>query len=415
VPGKEGTANFANFRQELRGISPIGAKDIRMKRPFVPVCGVMVLALLSTLPVCAGTIACDGVLGNSGERGATVVRFGTTPRRGMGVAVDRFGSLWDRAWEGTLNRYAPDGRLLTQYPLPKGGGDRDQLALVGDTLVIQVNGGLYTLPVTAPAGTEPAPLKRESELISFNAVNGRVASKLKADVFLVDPATGDAKKAADVKDAHAIELGPDGALYVSVDGRMRKVIGGAESTEGGWPKGAPGERAQLLDGFWYGHAWHGTVRRFSAALDPDPGVILGGASGSFIGHLDQNPELSNGRGMARLREGLYAVSGIGGILHLLQWNGEKQQMEIVRRIGAVPACRGLGLDRQGNDRWFAGSRRWDDRPDTPLRFGVNGPEVPGVGQAAMLDGDQMVAPGRLWGQPAVYHGPLTGEVRAVRI
>jgi hypothetical protein len=385
-----------------------------MRRFAAPVVGALFLAFPVT-PARAETVACEGILGNSGEQGATIVRFGPAPRRGMGVVADRFGSLWDRAWDGTLNRYAPDGRLLAQYPLPKGGGDRDQLALVGDTLVIQINGGLCTLPVTAPAGTAPAPLKRESELISFNAVNGRIASKLKGEVALVDPATGDAKKAADVKDAHAIDLGPDGALYVSVDGKMRKYAGGAEAAEGGWPKGAPGERAQLLGGFWYGHAWHGTIRRFTAALDPDPGVVLGGASGSFIGHLDQNAELSNGRGMAKLGGALYAVSGIEGTLHLLAWDEAKRQMTIVRRIGAVPLCGGLGLDRNGTVWFRCGTWAWDAGPDAPMLSGVNAPEHPGTGQCVMLDNDRMVAPGYLWGKPSLYYGPLSTEVRIDRI
>jgi sugar lactone lactonase YvrE len=331
------------------------------------------------------------------------------------VVADRFGSLWDRAWDGTLTRYAPDGRLLAQHPLPNGGNDRDQLALAGDTLVLQVNNALFTLPVTAPAGTAPAPLKRESDLISFNAVNGRIASKLKGEVFLVDPATGDAKKAADVKDAHALELGPDGAVYASADGKVRKYAGGAEAAEGGWPKGAPGERAQLLDGFWYGHAWHGTIRRFTAALDPSPGVVLGGASGSFIGHLDQNAELSNGRGMAKVGGALYAVSGLEGTLHLLSWDEAKRQMTIVRRIGAVPVCTGLGLDRNGVVWFRCGTWAWDAGPDAPMRSGVNAPEHPGTGQCVMLENDRMVAPGYLWGKPAFYNGPLSTEVRIDRI
>ena len=57
-------------------------------------------------------VVCDGVLGNSGEQGAGLVRFGEQGARGIGVAVDRFGSLWDRAGKGVLNRYASDGRSL---------------------------------------------------------------------------------------------------------------------------------------------------------------------------------------------------------------------------------------------------------------------------------------------------------------
>jgi len=183
----------------------------------------------------------------------------------------------------------------------------------------------------------------------------------------------------------------------------------------GWPRGGPGERLQWLDGHVYGHGWHGTIRRFTADLEPSPGVVLGGASGSFIGHLDQSSELFNGRGMARLRDGLFAVSGLGGILHLMTWGDEKQQMTLVRRIGCVPACRGIGLDRQGNVWWYAGAWAWDDRPDTPLRFGVNPPEFPWAAQAVMLDNDNVVVPCYLWGRPTFYSGPLTKELRGQRL
>jgi len=382
-----------------------------MRQPTFPV----ILVVLLCGVAAGGELVCEGILGNSGEQGKSLVRFGDASRvRGMGVACDRFGSLWDRAGDGVLNRYAPDGRLLAQCRIPRGGGQRDQVTLVGDTLVLLIGDGLCTLPIAAPAGAEAKPLGRRADCISFGSLNGRLASAIKGEVSLVDPASGEATQIAAVAGTDAVEIGPDGAIYAMANGRVHKLIGGQPATDG-WPKGAPGERFQFLDGYWFGHGWHGTIRRFNAALEPSPGVVLGGASGSFIGHLDQNSELSNGRGLAKLRENLYAVSGLGGILHLLQWNDEKQQMEIVRRIGAVPACRGLGLDRQGNVWWFAGSWRWDDRPDTPLRFGVNAAEFPGIGQAVMLDNDQMVAPGYLWGKPAIYRGSLTGEVRCDRI
>ena len=33
----------------------------------------------------------------------------------------------------------------------------------------------------------------------------------------------------------------------------------------------------------------------------------------------------------------------------------------------------------------------------------------------MLDNDSMAAPGEMWGKPAFYHGPLTGEVQGQRV
>ncbi len=358
-------------------------------------------------------IVSGGVLGNSGEAEASLVRFGPEPRRGMGVAADRAGSLWDRGGAGVLNRYARDGRLLASFRIPAGENRGDKVTGVGDLVVLLASGKLLILPVGAPAGAE-AKAAGEADEISFGAREGRIAAVHKGSLVLLDPKTGDRKPVADVGDVEDVEIGPDGAVYVMKVGRLRKFSGGREVTDG-WPKKTPGERPQFLGGAWYGHAWHGTIRRFTAELDPDPGVVLGGASGSFIGHLDQNSDLINGRGLARLRDDLFAVSGMAGVMHLLEWDGAKRQMRIVRRIGAVAHCRGLGLDRQGRVWCHAGSWRWEDGPDAPLGEGVNAPEHPGVGQVAMLPNDSMCAPGFLWGRPTFYRGPLSDEVKTDRI
>ena len=396
---------------------------------------------------CAAELACEGVLGNSGEQGQTLVRFGSLAQSlkgpigggtaaGIGVVYDRFGSLWDRGGEGTLNRYAPDGRLLAQYRLPLGIERRDQLTLVGDTLVLQLGCKLYTLPAGAAAGSEVKPLGRDSECISFGSAKGEFASWNKGEIVFVNAETGQTRPAGKMKDVHFLEMTPDGAVFTAANGKLAKLVDrgrtagvppagteagetpavrsvGGNAVADGWPRTQPGERPQFLGGFWFGHAWHGTIRRFDAELEPAPGVVLGGASGSFIGHLDQNSELSNGRGMARLRENLYAVSGFGGTMHLLEWDSSKQQFRIIRRIGAAPHCQALGLDAGGNVWWHYGAWKWTDKPDTPLELGVNGPEE--LGQAVMLDSDEMAAPGWMWGKPAFYYGKLTGEVRIDRI
>ncbi len=358
-------------------------------------------------------VACEGVLGNSGEQGATLVRFGPEPRRGMGVAADRAGSLWDRGGAGVLNRYALDGRLLASYRIPPDENQGDKVACVGDLVVLKAGGRIFAVPIDAPGGTEAKAIG-EADCLSFGSFEGKVAVVHKRKLELLDPKTGDRKAVADAGDAQDVEIDARGAAYVMKDWVIRKYVDGRETADG-WPKKAPGERPQLVGGSWYGHAWHGTIRRFTAALDPDPGVVLGGASGSFIGHLDQNSDLVNGRGMAPIRPDLFAVSGMGGVMHLLEWDGVKRQMRIVRRIGAVQACRGLGLDRKGRVWCHAGSWRWEDGPDAPLDKGVNAPEHPGVAQIVMLPNDSMCGPGLLWGKPTFYRGPLSDEVKSDRI
>jgi sugar lactone lactonase YvrE len=392
--------------------------------PFLRIPSFGILLLAFSIAGCrASELACDGVLGNSGEQGQTLVRFGSLAQSmkgpigggtaaGIGVVCDRFGSLWDRGGEGTLNRYARDGRLLAQYRVSMGIERRDQLTIVGDTLVLQLGCKLYTLPVGSPANSEVKPLGRDSECISFGSAKGEFASCNKGEIVFVNAETGQTRPAGKMKDVHFLEMTPDGGLFVAANGKMTKLVDGNAVTEG-WPRNQPGERPQFLDGFWFGHAWHGTIRRFDAELDPAPGVVLGGASGSFIGHLDQNGELSNGRGMAKLRENLYAVSGFGGTMHLLEWDASKQQFRIIRRIGAAPYCKALGLDAAGNVWWHYGAWKWTDKPDTPIELGINSADE--LGQAVMLDGDEMVAPGWMWGKCAFYYGKLTGEVRTDRI
>lgn len=358
-------------------------------------------------------LASEGVLGNSGEQEAALVRFGPEPRRGMGVAADRAGTLWDRAGKGILNRYALDGRLVASYRIPPEEDQNDKVACVGDLVVARIGGRLWAVETGASAGSEAKAIG-EAGCVSFGSFENRLAVVHKGRLEMLDPRTGERKAVAEVGDAQDVEVDARGAVYVMKDWNIRKFVDGREVADG-WPKRSPGERPQLVGGRWYGHSWHGTIRRFSAALDPDPGVVLGGASGSFIGHLDQNSELMNGRGMAQIRPDLFAVSGMGGVLHLLEWDGVKRQMRIARRIGAVQNCRGLGLDRQGRVWCHAGTWRWEDGPDAPLDKGVNAPEHPGVGQIVMLPNDSMCGPGFLWGKPAFYRGPLSEEVKCDRI
>ncbi len=362
----------------------------------------------------AADVVCDGVLGNSGEQGPALVRFGEQNARGIGVVVDRFGSLWDRAGKGVLNRYAADGRLLGSYRIRTNENGNDQIALVGDTLVLLLGGRLHTLAVTAPAGSEATALKVEAKTLSFAAYKGRVALSQGDKIGWFDPATNAIEALVEMKDVDALEVGADGTVYARSKNNLHRVTGGGTtSATSGWPKAAPGERPQFLDGWWYGHAWHGTIRRADQNLDPNPGVVLGGASGSFIGHLDQNTELSNCRGMAKLWDGAFALSGIGGILQVASWDGATKQFTIVRRVGAVPSCRGLGLDRDGRVFHHTGVWQWHDGPDVPMKFQINPPE--GLGQVVMLDDERMVVATNLWGKPAFIRGDLTIEAKTDRI
>ena len=360
----------------------------------------------------ADGIVCERVLGNSGEQGKCLVKFAPQGARGMGVAYDRFGSLWDRAGAGNLNRYSPDGRLLCQFRIPRQTGDQDKLTLVGDLLLMQINGKLHTLDANAPPGSEAKSLGVESECMSFGSVDGSIASYGNGKIRLVNVKTGQMREAPGSWDISpkakmsCLELCPDGKIVSQIHSdRLRLFVDGKE-VPGGLTEKPSASRIQFLDGFWYGHAWHATIKRFDLSFQPAPGVVLGGASGWFIGHLDENYELFSGCGMAKLAENLYAVSGQGGIMHLLEWQADKQNMRIVRRIGSVH-CTGIGLDREGNVWAGAGTWKWADGPDAPLQNGISGQTE--MGQAVMLEGDQMVQPATRWGKSMLLAGRLTTE------
>ena len=353
-------------------------------------------------------ISCDGILGNSGEQGATLVRFQGAAASGMGIVCDRYGSLWDRAG-AAVNRYAADGRLLASYKLPNAPVDRnsDTIALLGDTIVVRLGGQLYALSIDAAAGAEVQPLKIAADKLSFSAHDGWLAASKGAAVFLVN-AAGEKKPLVTLKkNPEAVEIGPDGVVYVVLDWQLYRVVAGA--ADGIEPAGPqPGERPQFLDGYWYGSGWHSTERRFDKNLKPAPGVVLGGNSGSFIGHVDEQSEIVNGRGLARLRTDLFAMSGFGGIVHLLEWKPVEKRFLPIRRIGGLPACEAIGLDREG--RVWCGSGQWDwaDGPASPQRLGIQTPDK--VFGLTTLDNGSLCGYGSVWGKRAMLFGTLDKEL-----
>ncbi len=382
------------------------------------------LVLLAPLPLEAQQIVCQGTLGNSGEQGLTLVRFGAAAATGMGIAYDEpTESLWARAGDGVLNRYALDGRLRATYPIPKlvPISNNDRLTRVGNRLLMTVGGMLYALPIDAPSGTAPTPLKIKADIISAGSSNGGIAIASTPDrkIWQISIYNADTGKTTPLvtdllANVRQIELLPHGDLVVHIPGttlgdahvngihELHLYHAGKEVTDG-WPRPSPGEHLEFLDNYWYGATGHGTLRRFNANLEPDPGVVLGGGSGAFIGHVDQNEEIGVPWGPIKTRDGLYAVSGIVGVVHILQWDKAKLQFVIVRRIGAMQSCRGLALNHQGDVWYNSGLWRWNDPPDMPQREGSAPIEM---GQAVMLPNDRFSAP-ILRGTPWVMGGGFT--------
>lgn len=326
------------------------------------------LILGAMAPVASGqSLVNAGILGNSGAEGDSLVTFAPRPAPGLGVVYDKFGFLWDRGGDGVLNRYAVDGRLVAQYPLPATKARYDLLTQVGESLVLLINGKIYTLPINAAPGTAPKATTATAEMISFGSKDGKIATYAAGQFSILDVASGATQPAGSTQQRVTnMDLAPDGSILASIENKTARFFGGVESTDG-WPRNSLMSRYQFLPPYWYGQTGHGTIRRYKEDLEPAPGVVLGGASGSFIGHLDGNHELNTGRGMAALGNGIFAVSGQEGVMHLLQWNEEKTEFHIVRRLGALASCDGISVSPAGEIRTEIGYWKWSDAPDTPIR------------------------------------------------
>jgi hypothetical protein len=193
-----------------------------------------------------------------------------------------------------------------------------------------------------------------------------------------------------------LEADAQGVAYIKGANQITALRGGAPVA--GWPRTFAGGRPQLIGGHWYGQAYHSTLLRHDAELKPDPGVVLGGNSGSFIGHVDEDPEIGHGRGLAHLDGDEWALSSQQAAVYLLRWDGGERKFAITRRLGGLPRVGALAVDDQGRVSIGDGYWTWQDLPDAPLREsrGSDGAAIADLGKGrAVLLGNYAGSQGRL--------------------
>jgi len=362
------------------------------------------LLLSSFTTLHAAELHFAGTLGNSDDSQPI---FAGKLAAGIGPVLDDEGTLWERGGSTRLNRYSLDGRLLASFEIPEGDErGNDQLTRVGDLLVLKLKKALYTLPISAAPGTKPTRLAGEVEVLASSSIGGRIIGMEKDAIFSLDPATGErtGMMQPGVR-IQALHVEADGTLFGFGEGKVFAWQG--STLKDGFPKGFQGERPQKVGRHWYSHSWHGTINRFNEAYEPDPGVVLGGASGSFIGYLPMSNDLVNGRGMAKLRDGLFAVSGMGGVVQVVQWNDKENRFDVVRRIGGLVGLKGLALDANGNIWTSRGSWRWQDEPQTPLTLGDLEPQI--CAQPVMLGGKTLCVLKKHYSYVQLIRGPVIDE------
>jgi hypothetical protein len=208
-------------------------------------------------------------------------------------------------------------------------------------------------------------MKIEATAISLNAFDGKVALiDPNANVKLLDVAGGELRTVTTLPSGmrkDAISLLPDGTIYIARSLRLNPD-GSRDSVD--LPGSSP--YLQWAGDHLYSFAWHTTLQQFDAQGHPSPGVVYGGSSGSFIGILPKDGEIEHPSGIIHLGAQRYATTGKYGVIHILEWNAEKQAFHAVRRLGAIHRAAGLAIDNRGRIWWNTGYWNWTDRPTAVL-------------------------------------------------
>ncbi|MFT4549626.1 MAG: hypothetical protein ACI9MB_003600, partial [Verrucomicrobiales bacterium] len=366
----------------------------------------LLLCLLTTVApyAYADGLEFAGALGNSGGSGKTIATFSAKPACGIGPVLDADNTIWERAGSTQLNRYTLDGRLLASFGLPDSNNKfRDQMTLAGDHLLFHFGKNLYRLEVNATPGTEAQKLEGNADLLAPSAFRGRGLIFDKGEIAWLDPISGDrqmiVKNTESLRHLFAAE---DGTVFAFTGQQVLAWRNGVEVL--GYPSPFNGARPQKIGDFWYSHGYHGTIHRFNEQFEPAPGVVLGGASGSFIGYLPQNDDIHHGAGLVRIRDDLFAISGFEGIVQFLQWQDTEMRFDVVRRIGALPGLKSLGLDAEGNIWTPRGSWRWADSSEAPRSLGDVEPEF--TTQPVVLGGKTIAFIKSHYGNPQKARGPV---------
>lgn len=334
------------------------------------------------LSVCVAPVAAKpvrvefaGYAGNPGNVRVDVIgEYGVGP-----VYEDSTGLLYASAGTGRINAYRLDGTLEASYSLPDAepfrrfdnmvnAGNGCLLVLAGGSGGTRSKGSVYRIRIGAPDGTkaEKVPGVENINGMAMSARDGKVILHRSNYPFIeldsvtlavrdIGPPPG-----GTIGDGYffcMLDWGPDGDLYwlhrhtelhrfTFRDGQLVEVV----DPEAGWPqKCVIGlHRGRILGNLFWGLGGYDTLLRWDArTFRPAPGVVHGGTSGSFIGRVERNAEMSSD-GICQIRDGLFAVTARNnGAVYILQWNPETLHMDEVRRIGALAPIDVLLLDARG--------------------------------------------------------------------
>ena len=380
----------------------------------------LTLALLASGALSWGAaLQLESILGNSGEPNRPVKFGDTTNLRNVGIGTvydAERGLLFERVGRKQLNAYTLDGRLYATYVLPGSASHLDAMVRAGDYLVMLLQNRLYRLKLGSAEGAAAEPIPgelKEPVALSASARDGKLAVLTKpGKLFLLDPASGKTEPFGDLGReiwCSGLDFDDRGDLYVMFDRSAHRVENGKLLQNELWPRRYIGDReggadrARFLDGAWLGGAWHGTVKRFNREFEPAPGVVLGGGSGHFIGYVSCNYDAENSPGIALVKPGLFAISGMNGVIQLAEYQPQLKRLKLLRRIGAFPDGQTLAIDSSG--RVLARQFIWN--PGRDAQSPADGSVVfSGTGPAAYFDADTVLYPCNIYGGFGLALGKL---------
>ncbi len=364
------------------------------------------IASVAALMLSAGTASATadpvrlefaGYVGNPGN-----VRIDAIGEYGVGPVYDETaGLLYASAGTGRINAYRLDGVQEASYRLPGAepfrrfdamvhAGNGCLLILAGGSRGAKSQGSVYRIRVGAPDGTEADKVPGVSNIngMTMSAREGKVILHRAGAPFVeLDSATFATREIGPAPGGTIgdggyfcmLDWGPDGNVYwlyrhfelhqfAFRDGIFSEVVNAEFPRE----EKAVLQRGRIIDDVFWILSGGDTIKRWDArAFTPNPGVVHGGTSGSFLGKVDRNAEMQLD-GICHIRDGLYAVTARNnGAVYILKWNPETQHLDEVRRIGAVIDPQVLLLDARGmiyaeNLVW-----RFDDEATAVPRFTCN--------------------------------------------
>ena len=272
---------------------------------------------------------------------------------------------------GRISALTEDGRQEAVYTLPGAQpfGRFDMMAIDTDGAVYVLAGGNAAADARHPRknagnvyrirpGGQPERIATGICAIATHVRDGKLAClRPDATVSLMDLATGAlapfgeaTPERDDVGYACMLDWTPQGELmtvlrhtraYVYRNGKPERTPPLFGSRDIGMSRGTViGDELWVLAG--------GTIKRFDArTLKAAPGVVYGGASGFFLGHVTMNTEM-NASGICKVGGGLYAVHTVhNSAVYLMRYDAGRQELQEVRRLGGIREPADLLVDEEG--------------------------------------------------------------------